>query len=159
MKNGAIDTKPLSEKLGITQYRLPMILFMFAWPIIWFVFLIYELGPMMLRSDGSVPTWTVILISLLGNGAELAAALIIFRCEGYRLSFSALRERINWHWPKSWKMWAAFVGVFVFAYSLAMLVSPTAQSIAKATSVPNWMPGHPLKEINSLQEGYPDINF
>jgi membrane protease YdiL (CAAX protease family) len=159
IKNNPIDTEPLAEKLSIPQYRLSMIIFMFAWPIVWFAFLIYALGPMMLKADGSVPTWLVILFSLLGNGAELAVALIILRHEGYRLTFSALRERINWRWPKSWKMWAAFVGVFVVAFSLSMLLSPTAQSIAKVTSVPDWMPGHPLKEVNSLQEGYPDINF
>ena len=159
IKNNPIDTKPLAEKLHIPQYRLPVIIFMFAWPVVWFVFLIYVIGPMMLRSDGTVPTWAVILISMLGNGAELAAALVIFRREGYRLTFSALRERINWRWPKGWKIWFAFAGVFVVAFSLSMLLSPTAQSIAKVSSIPNWMPGHPLKEINSLQEGYPDINF
>jgi len=132
---------------------------MFAWPIVWFVFLIYVIGPMMLRADGTVPTWAVILISMLGNGAELTAALIIFRREGYRLTLSALRERINWRWPKNWKIWAAFAGVFVLGFSFSMLLSPTAQSIAKVSSIPDWMPGHPLKEINSLQEGYPDINF
>jgi hypothetical protein len=136
-----------------------MILFMFAWPITWFAILIYALGPMMLRADGSVPTWVVILFSLLDNGAELVVALIIFRREGYRLTFSALRERINWRWPKGWKLSIAFVVVFVVAFSLSMLLSPTVQSIAKVTPVPDWMSGHPQKEVNSLQEGYPDINF
>ena len=104
-------------------------------------------------------TWAVILISLLGNGAELAVALIIFHREGYRLTISGLRERINWRWPKGWKAWGTFLIVFLIAFSIAMLISSTVEAIAKVTPVPDWMPGHPLKEIDSLQAGYPDISF
>jgi hypothetical protein len=32
--------------------------------------------------------------------------------EDYCLMFSALRERIDWRWPKTWRKWAAFVGIF-----------------------------------------------
>jgi membrane protease YdiL (CAAX protease family) len=158
-KDGVLDTNPKAGDLVIPQYGLPKILFMFAWPIAWFTFWIYVIGPMFLRPDGSFPTWGVILVSVLGNGAELAVALVIFRREGYRLTFSALRERINWHWPKTWKKWAAFVGVFVVGFAAAMLISSTQQSIASVTPVPDWMPGNPLKEIDSLQEGYPDVNL
>ena len=154
-----LNARSQPNNLAIPQYSLPQILFMYVWPVAWFVFLDYVIGPHLLNADSTVPTWALILISLLGNGAELAAALIIFRREGYRLTLSALRERINWRWPKGWKIWAAFVGAFIIAFALSMLLSPTAQSIAQVSSIPDWMPGHPLKEINSLQEGYPDINF
>lgn len=155
----ALNNSPLADRLTIPQFRLPMILFMFAWPIAWFAFLIYGLGPIFLRADGTIPSWVVILVSLLGNGAELTVALIIFKREGYRLTFAALRERINWRWPRGWKAWGAFLLFFVFAFSVAMMISPAAESIANITPVPDWMPGHPLKEIDSLQAGYPDIKF
>jgi uncharacterized protein len=158
-KVAVTNTNSSPDGLEIPQYSLAKILFMFTWPIAWFSFWIYAIGPLLLKSDGTLATWSIIIVSLLGNGAELAVALIIFRREGYRLTFSALRDRINWRWPKNWKMWAAFIGVFIAAFSLSMLLSPTADSIAKVSSIPDWMPGHPLKEINSLQEGYPDINF
>ena len=153
------NNRTLADKLSIPQFRLPMILLMFAWPIAWFAILVYGVGPIFLRADGSIPTWVVILLSLLGNGAEIAVSLIIFRREGYRLTFSALRERINWRWPKGWKVWGIFVVGFLLFFSLAMFISPTTEGIAEVISVPDWMPGHPLKEIDSLQAGYPDINF
>ena len=158
-KNNFTSSKPFAEKLNIPQYNLPMILFMFAWPIAWFMFLIYVIGPLLLQTDGTIPSWAVIGISLLANGGELAAALIIFRREGYRLTLSSLRDRINWHWPKNWKIWLAFVAVFIAAFTLSMLLSPTVDSIAKVSNIPDWMPGHPLKEVNSIQDAYPDINF
>jgi membrane protease YdiL (CAAX protease family) len=148
-----------TNNTSIPQYSFPKIVLMFAWPIVWFAFLIYGIAPMLLRSNGSLPTWAVIVISILGNSAEVACALIIFRREGYRLTFSSLRERVHWHWPKGWKLWLAFVGVFIAAFALSMLISPTAESIAKVSSIPDWMPGHPLKEVNSLQDAYPDITF
>jgi len=153
------NNMPLADKLSIPQFQLPMILFMFTWPIVWFAILIYGLGPFFLRADGSYSSWVVILISILGNGAELAVAMIIFRREGYKLTFSALRERINWRWPKSWKVWGLFVLGFLIFFSISMLLSPTSEAIAKIIPVPDWMPGHPLKEVDSLQAGYPDIKF
>ena len=143
----------------IPQYKLWMIILMFAWPIAWFMFLIYGVGPLFLRADGTAPTWSVILISILGNGAELAAALLIFKKEGYQLALSSLKDRIHWHWPKNWKSWLAFVGAFIAAFALSILLSSTVEPIARVSNIPDWIPGHPLKEINSIQDAYPDINF
>jgi len=144
---------------SIPQYRLPMILFMFAWPAAWFAFLIYVVGPLFLAPDGTLPTWGENLIWLLGNSAEMLIALVILRREGYRLTPRALRERINWRWPdKLWK-WGAAVGVFVAAVAVTMLLAPTQQAIATLLPPPDWMPGHPLKEITSLQDAYPGVNF
>ena len=95
----------------------------------------------------------------MGNLAELVVSLIILRREGYRLTLSALGKRINWRWPKTWKKWVAFIVVFVAAYGMVMLLMPTQLSIAAAFPPPDWLPDHPLKESNSLQEGYPDVNF
>ena len=158
-EDGVFDTNREEHDLAIPQYSLPKILFMFAWPIAWFAFWMYVIAPVFLRADGVLPTWAANLIWLLGNGAELAVALTIFRREGCHLTFSGLRERINWRWPNTWKKWAAFVGVLVIAYGLVMLLMPTQQWIANALPPPNWLPDHPQKEINSLQEGYPDIDL
>jgi membrane protease YdiL (CAAX protease family) len=148
---------------GIPQYRLPMILFMFAWPLAWFSFLIYVIGPMLLRPDGSIPTWVVLMISFLGNGAELAVALIVLRREGYRLTLKALRERINWRLPdKLWK-WVAALVVFVAAFALTMFTGQFNANLATVPGFipPDWFPAimNPLEEVNSIQEAYPDINL
>ena len=145
---------------GIPQYGLLMILFMFAWPAAWFAFLIYVIGPLfLLRPDGTLPTWGFHLVWLLGNGAELVVAFIILRREGYRLTLPALRERINWRWPdKLWK-WGAVLGFLVVAAAASMLLAPFQQNIATVLPPPDWMPGHPLKEITGLHDAYPDVNF
>lgn len=148
-----------ADPSSIPQYNLPVIVLMFVWPIVWFMFMIYVIGPILLRADGSFPSWAGIAISILGNGAETAAALIIFRREGYRLTLSSLRERIHWRFPKGWKKWLAFVAVFIVAYALSMMLSPVSDAIAKVSNIPDWMPGHPLKEVNSIQEAYPDIHL
>jgi hypothetical protein len=143
----------------VPQYNLWMILFMFAWPAAWFLFLIYVIGPLTLAPDGTLPTWSFHLIWLLGNGVELVAALIILRREGYRLTPRALRERINWRFPdKLWK-WGAFVGALVFAIAVSMFLAPFGRSIAAVLPPPDWMPLHPLKEITGLLDVYPDVNF
>lgn len=148
-----------SRAQQIPQYKLWMIILMFAWPTAWFIFLIYGVGPLFLRADGTVPTWSVILISLLGNGVELAAALVIFKKEGYKLTFSSLKDRIHWHWPTNWKKWLAFVIVFVAAFGLSIALSATVKPIAEMSNIPEWIPGHPLKAVNSIHDVYPDINF
>lgn len=148
-----------AHQSSIPQFSLLTIILMFVWPIAWFMFLIYVVGPMLVRPDSTLPSWSVIVVSILGNGAELAAALIIFRREGYHLTLSSLRERINWRFPTGWKKWLAFVAVFIAAYALSMLFNPTVDAIAKVSNIPDWMPGHPLKEVNSIQDVYPDIDL
>ena len=143
----------------VLQYNLGQIFLLFTWPILWFMLLIYGIGPLFVQADGTVSTWVVIIISILGNGAELVAALVIFKKEGYKLTFSSLKERIHWRWPKNWKLWLAFLGMFVAAFVLSSVLSSTVKPIAEISNIPDWMPGHPLKEVNSIQDVYPDINF
>jgi membrane protease YdiL (CAAX protease family) len=148
-----------NERAGIPQYSLPMILFMFAWPAAWFSFLIYVIVPLfLLGPDGTLPLWGTNLVSLLGNSAELAVALLILRREGYRLTPKALRERINLRFPdKLWK-WGAAVGVFVAAVAVVILLAPLETQVATILPPPDWMPEHPLPEIASLQPPPPDRN-
>jgi membrane protease YdiL (CAAX protease family) len=151
-------TGPKADELVIPQYGLPKILLMYAWPVVWFMFLIYVIGPTFVRPDGTYQLWGYNLIGVLGNGAELIAALVIFRREGYRLTPKALRERINLRFPdKLWK-WGASVGTFVVAVGLVMLAVPLETKIATVLPPPGWMPDHPLHEVSTLQEPSPGTN-
>jgi len=134
---------------------------MFAWPAALFVVPVFVLGPLFLTPDGLLPTWLVNLVWLLGNGAELAAALIILRGEGYRLTPTALRDRIKWRFPDRWWKWVASFGVVVLALVLANLTGPLSAKLASIPgfSMPDWHPDHPLREINSVQDAYPDVNL
>ena len=122
------------------------------------MFLIYVVGPALVRPDGTYPLWAYNLISVLGNGAELIAALPIFRREGCRLTPKALRERINLRFPnKMWK-WAACVGAFIVAVGLVIVAVPLETKIATLLPPPNWMPDHPLPEVSTLQAPSEDRN-
>ena len=93
LSDTTIERPDPERDVDVPQYRLRTILFMFAWPIVWFSFLIYVIGPMLLRSDDTLPTWVANLVWLLGNGAELIVAIVILRREGYRLGSPNLRTR------------------------------------------------------------------
>ena len=157
--NDSVGTGRLGETRPIPQYRLLKIILMFAWPAAWFSLLIYGIAPFFIRQDNSAPTWLVNLLWLLGNGAEFVVALIILRREGYRLTLKALRDRINWRWPNRWWKWLAIVGALVIGFGLTIVLMPLQKDVATTFPPPTWMPGHPLKEIKSLQDGYPDVNF
>ena len=153
------STNPKADELVIPQYGLPKILLMYAWPVAWFAFLIYGIGPYLVRADGTYPLWGYNLIGVLGNGAELIVALVIFRREGYRLTLKTLRERINLRLPdKLWK-WGACVGAFVVAVGLVLLFLPLEAKIATILPPPDWMPDHPLQEVSSLQEPSPGTSL
>jgi hypothetical protein len=129
------------------------------WPVVWFMFLIYVVGPTFVRPDGTYPLWGYNLIGVLGNGAELIAALAILRREGYRLTPKALRERINLRFPdKVWK-WGASVGAFVVAVGLVLLAVPLEAKIATVLPPPGWMPDHPLHEVSTLREPSTDSHL
>lgn len=155
----ATETPDVERELAVPQFRLRTIVFMFAWPIVWFSFLIYAVGPMLLRSDDTLPTWAANLIWLLGNGVELVVAVVILRREGYRLRSPELRDRIRWHWPKGWRRWGIAVVVFAVAYGAVTLLMPTQDPIVDAAPPPEWLPDHPDREFDSLQDGYPDVEL
>jgi hypothetical protein len=157
-RDNAQRTSPKADERIIPQYGLPKILLMYAWPVVWFMFLIYVVGPTFVRPEGTYPLWGYNLIGVLGNGAELIAALVILRREGYRLTPKALRERINLRFPdKLWK-WAACIGAFVVAVGLVLLAVPLEAKIATVLPPPDWMPDHPLQDVSSLQEPSPGTN-
>ena len=148
-KNNQNAVNPQDTELKIPQYRLTQIVFMYAWPAAWFMFLIYAVGPLFLLPDGTMPTWATNLINLFGHGAELLIAIIILRREGYRLNSKTLRARINLRFPnKLWK-WAACFGAFAVAVVGVLALLPLETQIATLLPPPDWMPDHPLKEAVS----------
>jgi hypothetical protein len=46
----------LRDEENVPQYGLGMILFMYAWPVAWFMFLIYVIGPAFVRRR-NYPLW------------------------------------------------------------------------------------------------------
>ena len=66
-----------------------MIVFMFAWPAAWFMFLIWVVRPLLFGTPASgefLPTYLFFGIATLGNAAELIVALVVLRREGYELT-------------------------------------------------------------------------
>ena len=47
---------------NVPQDGLGKILLMFAWPAVWFTFLIYVLGKQFIRPDGTTPTWVLLTV-------------------------------------------------------------------------------------------------
>jgi hypothetical protein len=90
------NTQISASEEGIPQYSLPMILFMFAWPAAWFMFLIWVVSPALFgfpEPGKFISTWLFFGIATLGNAAELIVALILLRREGYKLTWRDLRDR------------------------------------------------------------------
>ena len=86
---------------------------MFTWPALWFTLLVYIIAPMFILPGQRVPTPIFLGVAILGNGAELIVALILLRREGYKLSISALRERVRLYWPKGWRKWGLALAAFL----------------------------------------------
>ncbi len=104
------------------------------------------------------------MVGEAGNGREaiefeFSLALYIFRKEEYPLRFRALKERINWHWPRGRKPWVLIGVLFVLGFASVMLLSPLATATAEALPPPDWFPAeqHPLKEVNSLADALPGV--
>ena len=148
---------------NVPQDGLGKILLMFAWPAIWFTFLIYILGQRFIPAGGKAPTWLLLTITVLGTGAELVAGLILLRREGYSLTVDALRDRIRWRWPKGWKAWSLAVIVLILGMSLSMMMGPVNRSLASVPGFipPEWWPAasNPLVQVNGAADVFPDISL
>jgi hypothetical protein len=113
-----------NDQAGIPQYRLLMILFMFAWPAAWFMFLIWVVSPLLFGTPAPgefLNTWNFFGIATLGNAAELIVALIVLRREGYRLAIRDLRDRARLRFPRGWKAWGLVpVAIAILALEAVM---------------------------------------
>ena len=148
---------------NVPQDGLGKILLMFAWPAVWFTFLIYIVGKQFIPAGGTTPTWYFLTVIVLGTGAELVVGLILLRREGFPLTLNALRDRIRWHWPKGWKAWGVALIVLVLGMSLSMLMGPINRSLASVPGFvpPTWWPAgsNPLIPVESAADVFPDISL
>ena len=148
---------------NVPQDGFGKILLMFAWPAIWFTFLIYIVGKQFTPAGGTTPTWVIMGVTVLGTGAELVAGLVLLRREGYRLTVGALRDRIRWRWPKGWKAWAVAGVVFILGMSLSMMMGPVNKSLASVSGFvpPEWWPAasNPNTQVTGAADVFPDVSL
>jgi membrane protease YdiL (CAAX protease family) len=154
---------PENIQKQIPQYKLGGIILMFAWPALWFTFLIYIVGRQFIPAGGTTPTWVMMGITVLGTGAELVAGLVFLHREGYRLTVSALRDRIRLRWPEGRKAWVLAGIVFILGMSLSMMMGPVNRSLASVPGFvpPEWWPSgsNPKIPVNSAADVFPDISL
>ena len=145
----------------IPQYNLWQILLMFAWPAVWFSFLIYIVGRQFIPEGGVTPTWVFLAVIVLGTGAELVVGLALLKREGYDLTFTALRDRIRWKWPVGWKAWLIALGVLIAAMVLSMMMGGAHRALASVPGFvpPEWWPAasNPTAQVTSVADVFPDI--
>lgn len=149
------------QPLEVPQDGPGTIILMFAWPAIWFTLLIYVIGRQLVPEGGTTPTWLLMLITVLGTGAELVAGLALLRREGYPLKIGALRDRIRLRWPKGWKAWLLAAIVFIVGMSLSMAMGPVNRVLATVPGFvpPEWWPtaSNPTIQVNSAVDVFPDV--
>jgi membrane protease YdiL (CAAX protease family) len=125
--------------------------------------MIYVFGQLFIPAGGTTPTWFMLLVIVLGAGAELVAGLFLLRREGYRLSISALRDRVRLRWPRGWKAWSLAAVVFVLGMGLSMAIGPLNRTLASVPGFvpPSWWPpaSNPTVEVNGAADAFPDVNL
>lgn len=102
-------------------------------------------------------------MAILGNGAELVAALVLLRREGYPLTLRGLRERARLRFPKGWKKWALAITVMDLAFGLSALTGPINKTVASTPGfIPPeyWLPvTNPNVEVTSIEGLFPDVTL
>jgi uncharacterized protein len=154
-----------NDQAGVPQYRLPMILFMFAWPAAWFMFLIWVVSPLLFGTPAPgefLSTWLFFGVATLGNAAELIVALVVLRREGYRLTIRDLRDRARLRLPRGWKAWS-LVPVALALYALSIVLAPLNEALATVPGFvpPAWWPPitNPTVEVTAPEDLFPDITL
>jgi membrane protease YdiL (CAAX protease family) len=150
---------------GVPQYRLPMILFMFAWPAAWFMFLIWVVAPALFGTPAPgefLPTWRFVGIATAGNAAELLVALVVLRREGYRLTLRDLHDRARLRWPRGRRQWGLVPGALAL-YAVGVAAAPLNRALAAAPGFvpPAWWPPitNPTVEVAAPAELFPDLTL
>ena len=149
----------------IPQYNIWMILFMFIWPAALFMFLIHVVVPLFWtpKPGEFIPTWIFFAVAILGNGAELVAALVLLRREGYPLTLRGLRDRARLRFPKGWKKWALALVVMVLVFWLSSLTGPINKTVASTPGfIPPeyWLPvTNPNAEVTGVEGVFPDVTL
>jgi len=150
---------------NIPQFNWRQLAAFLLLPVAWWFILLYGITPL-LRPAFSTPNgepnaWLYLSIASLGYLFEFLLALRIFRKEGYALRLRALKERINWRWPRGWKKWGIILILFVVGFGISQLLQFTTPAIASVLPPPDWFPAdkHPFKEVNSLEDNLPGVVF
>jgi len=148
----------------IPQMKLLTILFMFAWPAVWYTFLIYGIGARFVTEGGTTPTWAFLAVTVLGSGAELLAGFVLLHREGYPIRLAALKDRIRLRWPSGWRAWSLALIVLGLGMSLGMLAAGPLN--ARLASVPGFVPptwwptaSNPTIHVQSASDVFPDVNL
>ena len=161
-KNDVINMNSETNEPDIPQYSLPMILFMFAWPAAWFMFLIWVVRPLFFGTPDAgefLPTYLFFGIATLGNAAELIVALVVLRREGYKLTLRDLRDRARLRWPRGWKKWGLVLVAVALMVVGAQIGSPLA-TVPGFTPPEYWPPmSNPSVEITTPEQLFPDITL
>jgi membrane protease YdiL (CAAX protease family) len=151
------------DQAGIPQYRLLMILFMFAWPMLWFMSLIHIARPLIFGNPPQgqfVNTYVFFGIATLANAVELIVALVVLRREGYKLTIRDLRDRARLRWPRGRRKWALVLAA-VALYAVSILIAPIANQLATVPGFtpPSWFPPmlNPTVEISAAEDLFPDL--
>jgi len=151
--------------IKVPQFNCGQLALFVLLPIIWWVVVLYIIVPLLLphytTADGELTGWVILSASSLCYLFEFGLALFIFRSEGYQLRLSALRERIHWRWPRSWKTWGLIMALVVVGLGLTQLLQPVTTAIASVFPPPDWFPAsqHPFKPVNSLGDALPGVTF
>ncbi len=168
IKESRLEAKSAAEmkdQVDVPQYSLPMILFMFAWPAAWFMFLIWVVVPLFFGTPAPgqfLSTWLFFGTATLGNAAELIVALVVLRREGYKLTLRDLRDRARLRWPAGWRKWG-LVLVALAVYALSIALAPLDEALATVPGFvpPAWWPPmtNPTVEVAAPQDLFPDITL
>jgi membrane protease YdiL (CAAX protease family) len=154
---------PTSHENAVPQLGLGLILLMFAWPAIWYTFLIYVIGVRLIPSGATTPTWLRLIIIVLGTGAELIAGVLLLRHEGRGLDRAWLRDRIRWHWPRGGKAWGIAVVVLILAFVLSTAMEPVNRALAAMAGFvpPQWWgaAANPTAHVSSAADVFPDVSL
>lgn len=152
------ESARFQENDEIPQFSLSKIIWMFAWPALWYTLLIYG-GRMILFPGGaSVPTWFQLLVFILGGGAELIVALILLKRE-----WLPLRDRLRLRFPRNWKAWILAAVVLLVGMSLSMMMGSVNRGLASLPGFvpPTWWPAasNPTVEIKGVADVFPDVEL
>jgi membrane protease YdiL (CAAX protease family) len=147
----------------IPQYGVGASILMFAWPAAWYTLLIYVIGRQFIPQGATTPTWVLMMVTVLGTGAELATGLLLLHREGYPLRISTLRDRIRWRLPTGWKAWTLVVIVLILGMFLSMAMGPANRALATIPGFvpPEWWPpaSNPTVQVESVNDVFPDITL
>ena len=165
MNNSTSNVSGENNLANIPQFNWRQLAAFLLLPVAWWFILLYGITPLLLPAfsapNGELNGYALLSITTLGYLFEFFLALRIFRKEGYTLRLRALKERINWRWPRGWKNWGLILILFVVGFGISQLLQPMRPAIASVVPPPDWFPAsqHPFKEVNSVGDAYPGVVF